>query len=296
MMPITEFLSCTDLIDEFGCFSHHQKHHAKTYVTGLIASGNKTVEGISKRVLQSKSERALNKFLNQYDWDEDRLNRERLTALQRRNETRWSKDGVVVLDDSVTHKTGDEIPNVDWVYDHAENDTVWGQNLVLSQYADEKTTYPLGFRLYEKDAETKIDHAKALVDEAHEVGVPADTYLFDSWYCSQELVEHVESYDRDWISVLKSDRQVEYGGEMIRVDALGKRIDTTEREVDGETYKIWTKKVHVSKLGEKKILISEKVTDDEDEENPVKYLVTNKIDAPTTHLIRPYSMRFGQRA
>jgi tagatose-1,6-bisphosphate aldolase len=104
MMPITEFLSCTDLIDEFGCFSHHQKHHAKTYVTGLIASGNKTVEGISKRVLQSKSERALNKFLNQYDWDEDRLNRERLTALQRRNETRWSKDGVVVLDDSVTHK------------------------------------------------------------------------------------------------------------------------------------------------------------------------------------------------
>ena len=83
---------------------------------------------------------------------------------------------------------------------------------------------------------------------------------------------------------------------MIRVDALAKRIDTTEREVDGEIYKIWTKKVHVSKLGDKKILISEKVTDDEDEENPVKYLVTNKIDAPTTHLIRPYSMRFGQRA
>ena len=82
MMPITEFLSCTDLIDDFGCFSHQQKHHAKTYVTGLIASSNKTVEGISKRVLQSKSERALNKFLNQYDWDEERLNRERLSALQ----------------------------------------------------------------------------------------------------------------------------------------------------------------------------------------------------------------------
>ncbi|HET7322703.1 MAG TPA: IS701 family transposase [Halococcus sp.] len=292
MMPITDFLSCTDLIDDFGCFSYQQKHHAKTYVTGLIASGNKTVEGISKRVLQSKSERALNKFLNQYDWDEERLNRERLSALQQRNETRWSKDGVVILDDSVTHRTGDQLPNAGWFYDHAENDTVWGQNLVFSQYADDKTTYPLGFRLYEKEAETKIDHAKALVDEAHKVGVPADTYLFDSWYCSQELVEHVESYDRDWISVLKSNRQVEHGGEMIRVDALGKRIDATEREVDGETYKIWTKKLHVSKLGEKKVLISEKVTDDEDEENPVKYLVTNKIDAPTKHLIRTYSMRW----
>ena len=92
--------------------------------------------------------------------------------------------------------------------------------------------------------------------------------------------------------MLKSNRQVEYGGERVRVDALAECIDTTEREVDGETYKIWTKKLHVSKLGEKKVLISEKVTDDEDEENPVKYLVTNKIDAPTVHLSRTYSMRW----
>jgi hypothetical protein len=62
--------------------------------------------------------------------------------------------------------------------------------------------------------------------------------------------------------VLKSDRQVEYGGEMIRVDALAERIDTTEREVDGKTYEIWTKKLPVSKLDEKKVLISEKVTKD----------------------------------
>ena len=75
------------------------------------------------------------------DWDEDRLNRERLTALQQRNETRWSQDGVVILDDFVTHKTGDEVPNIGWVYAHAENATVWEQNPVFSQYADNKTTY-----------------------------------------------------------------------------------------------------------------------------------------------------------
>ena len=91
---------------------------------GLIASGNKTVEGISNHVLQSKSERALNRFLNQYDWDEDRLNRERLSALQQRNETRWTKDGVIIFDDSVTHRTGGHLPHAGWFYDHAENDTV----------------------------------------------------------------------------------------------------------------------------------------------------------------------------
>ena len=48
----------------------------------------------------------------------------------------------------------------------------------------------------------------------------------------------------------------------------------------------------MSQLGAKKVLISEKVTENEDEENPVKYLVTNKIDAPTKHVIRTYSMRW----
>ncbi len=76
MLPITSFLSCTDPIDEL--FSYHQKHHAKTYVTGLVAGRNKTVNGIATHVLPAKSERALNKLLTEYDWDECRLNRERL--------------------------------------------------------------------------------------------------------------------------------------------------------------------------------------------------------------------------
>jgi SRSO17 transposase len=39
------------------------------------------------------------------------------------------------------------------------------------------------------------------------------------------------------------------------------------------------------------LVITEKETDG-DEENPVKYLVTNKIDAPTQHVIRSYGMRW----
>ena len=78
----------------------------------------------------------------------------------------------------------------------------------------------------------------------------------------------------------------------MRVDALAERIDKKEREIDDETYKIWTKKLSVSKLGDVKVVIAEKVTEDEDEDNPVKYLVTNKIDAPSAHIVRTYSYRW----
>ena len=299
MMPITDFLSCTRVFDEFESLSPAQRHHAKTYATGLVAASNKTVAGIAREVLPAGDKRALNKFLTEYNWDEQQFNHERLEELQKHGETRWSKDGYIILDDTITEKAGDEVPGVGHFYDHAEGDTVWGQDLIYAFYADDKTAYPLTFRLYEKQDEddqnhdTKYDLAREIVTELEdEVGVPADTYLFDSWFAHDSaLVEHIESYGNDWIGPLRSNRQVTYAGEEISVDALAERIDTVERDVEDETYHIWTKKLPVSQLGDVKLVIAEKETD-EDEENPVKYLATNKIDAPTEHVIRSYGMRW----
>ena len=301
MLPITDFLSCTDPLDEFESLSYHQTHHAKTYVTGLAAASSKTVTGIAREVLPAQSSRALNKFLTQYDWDEKELNHERLEELQNHGETRWSQDGYIVIDDSVSQRTGEQLPGSGEFYDHSEGEPVWGQDLVYSFYTDDKTSYPLTFRQYEKDDEdqddeekTKYDLSREMVTELEEeVGVPAETYLFDSWFAhDSKLIKHVESYGKDWVGPLRSNRKVTYANEEMRVDALEERIDKEEREIDDETYKIWTKKLSVSKLGEVRLVIAEKVTDDDDEENPVKYLATNKIDAPSAHIIRTYSYRW----
>ena len=87
-MPITDFLSCTEPLDDFDSLSYHQTNHAKAYVTGLVAARNKTVSGIAREVLPATGERALNKFLSKYNWDEDELNHERLEELQNHGETR----------------------------------------------------------------------------------------------------------------------------------------------------------------------------------------------------------------
>ena len=81
MLPITDFLSCTDPLDKFDSLSYHQTQHAKTYVTGLAAASSKTVTGIAREVLPAGSDRALNKFITEYNWDEDELNHERLEEL-----------------------------------------------------------------------------------------------------------------------------------------------------------------------------------------------------------------------
>jgi len=110
-MPITDFLSCTHAFDEFDSLSLAQRRHAKTYATGLVAA-NKTVAGIAREVIPASGKRALNKLLTEYDWDEQQFNHERLEELQKHGETRWSTDGYIILDDTITEKAGDEVPGV----------------------------------------------------------------------------------------------------------------------------------------------------------------------------------------
>ncbi|MWV40097.1 transposase [Natrialba sp. INN-245] len=51
-------------------------------------------------------------------------------------------------------------------------------------------------------------------------------------------------------------------------------------------------RAQVSKLGKVKVLITEKESSDEDGEKSIKYIVSNKIDAPASHLIALYAMRW----
>jgi hypothetical protein len=68
MMPITDFLSCTQVFDEFESLSPAQRRHAKAYATGLVAASNKTVAGIAREVLPAQGKRALNKFLTEHSY------------------------------------------------------------------------------------------------------------------------------------------------------------------------------------------------------------------------------------
>ena len=67
MMPITDFLSSTRMIDEFESLSPVQRHLEKTYATGFVAATNSIVTGIAHEVVPLRERRALNKFLTEYD-------------------------------------------------------------------------------------------------------------------------------------------------------------------------------------------------------------------------------------
>jgi len=121
----------------------------------------------------------------------------------------------VAIDDTLLPKTGKKMPGAGKLWDHASRRYVHAQCLVTSHYADPDRDYPVGLRQYYKHGSpeagshgfrTKIMQAMELVDECEELGVPAENYVFDSWYLSGELAEHIEAYGKGWVSRLKRNR------------------------------------------------------------------------------------------
>jgi integrase len=114
------------------------------------------------------------------------MNGERLAELQKHNETRWGKEGVAIFDDTIVERTGKEIELASVFYDHTRGCFVRGHNIVTLHYADRKTSYPVDYRLYvpkgqASEFKTEIRLVTELVDDTLDMGLPAQTFVFDCW-------------------------------------------------------------------------------------------------------------------
>lgn len=260
--------------------SYHQAKHAARYTTGLIVSKSKTIKSICSQFMDGLSDKSTNRFMTEYHWDTEKFNTERLTELQSHDETRWSCQGVGIIDDTILEKTGEKIPFAGTFWDNAKERFVYGQNIVSLHYADKKTNYPVDYRLYEKEEQsksfkTKIGLAKELIEYAISAGMPCLTYIHDAWYTCKELADFIESKKKFWIGSCKSDLLVKVGEKFMTIkeyaDSLPKNA-FYEFDVEGKKFLVKTKKLYFQSLERKARLIICK--DGED----VLYLATNRYD------------------
>ena len=79
------------------------------------------------------------------------------------------------------------------------------------------------FQALHSQFQTKIELAIELVRKAEERKLPFSVVLFDSWYLAEELVGVLAELKKDWVSILKRNRNLETNSFVLR-DAAGKPI------------------------------------------------------------------------
>jgi hypothetical protein len=122
----------------------------KRYISGLIVSENKTVDGINRLfVFEGRNQSSLNRLLTASPFSLPALNQARLAVLASVSATRLKPKGVLGVDDTLLTHYGQDFEQIAQLYDHVSESYVWAHNLVTLHYSDDDTDYPLLFRLWQ---------------------------------------------------------------------------------------------------------------------------------------------------
>ena len=273
--------------------------HFQTYVCGLMVGENLTVEGINRIFVHRKHPSSLNRFVTSGIWNADEVNQTRLKDLKVQGELQGK--GWLVLDDTLTHKTGTSIEAVGIFKDHCNGQYVLGHTLVTSVFVKmDGTCYALGFRVYlKKDYcqkkkipfKTKHQFAKELVEQAVSLGLEIDAVLFDNWYASKDFIIFLQAKPLSWVTRLKSDRNVKIAGRYMRIRDFGATLprEAFKGVMVGETaYWVFSKAVDLKGVGRVRIVIS---YDNEELQGEPAYFATDRIQWESNRILTTYSRR-----
>jgi DDE superfamily endonuclease len=150
-------------------FIERELSQLKKYLSGLLISPNKTVEGINRLfVLDVQHQSTLNRFLTDSKFDVEALNRCRVKWLQECPEMTFKKGedrkGVLILDDTLLTHYGPHFEKAGYLYDHVNNNYTWAHCLLNLHYSDDQTDYPINFRMWAPAQAEVIEAALSAID------------------------------------------------------------------------------------------------------------------------------------
>jgi len=151
MLPLVAF---PELVEHYApyfddVFSAEALIQFKRYISGLIVSENKTVDGINRLFIhESRHQSSLNRLLTESPFSLTAVNESRLSVLDSVPDTRLKPKGVLSVDDTLLTHYGHHFEQIAKLYDHAQDRYVWAHNLVTLHYSDDQTDYPLLFELW----------------------------------------------------------------------------------------------------------------------------------------------------
>ena len=152
MFPLVEFPEIVQHYAPFfeSVFSADAFIEFKRYISGLIVSENKTVDGINRLfVVESRNQSSLNRLLTASPFSLEHLNQARLDVLERFPGTRIKPKGVLSVDDTLLTHYGQGFEQIAKLFDHVTETYVWAHDLVTLHYSDDDTDYPALFQLWE---------------------------------------------------------------------------------------------------------------------------------------------------
>lgn len=139
-------------------FSEEALIQFQRYLSGLIVSENKSIEGMNRLIVhESRNQSSLNRLLTASPFSVRHLNEQRLALLANLPGTQMKAKGVLSVDDTLLTHYGQQFDKIAYLWDPVEKHYVWAHNLVTLHYSDEATDYPVAFELWQPADVDKLE-------------------------------------------------------------------------------------------------------------------------------------------
>jgi hypothetical protein len=325
MPGIVEFPTVVqDALEVFGSvfFNEPERRHFAEYLTGLMVADKKNVSAINSEFAVTTDQSCLNRWINEVDWDPEELNELRLAHLQRDPTTRYSRQGVIAIDDTLIDHHGKLIEDVGYFWDHADKRYLIAHDYLIANYVcTSGKHYALEFRRFRKrdaceakqeelealpggfdsapEAEKQLAEFKThtvlfqeLVDWVVERGIPGD-FAFDSYFTNAPVMNHINSYGRGYVGDLKFNRKIWVRGRETKAEEFARSIPPEDRKLvkaGGRRQWYFTKTVRFPEVDHPVRIVI--LWDRKNAKGPAKIMVTNRTYWEVTRILRVYRKRW----
>jgi len=294
-LPIVEFPGfVNELSEDFRTLFRQNRTFIqfKRIITGMILGEKCSIAHMNGLFTEHTDQSNLNRMVTSCDWNVFDLNRIKVEMINK-----VDRNGVVVLDDYITEKYGQNIYGTDYYKDHAKKRTVFGQQVADCVYSG-KGIFPLLSTIYiGKESKwlkgqhlTKIDIQIAHLTQLVEMGLDFDCVVFDCWYHNRKLIEQIERLGKDWVGQVKSNRLIHIDGEWISVSEYARRTFPGKgfkmAKVGNDTYLVRTITVEMKGLGKVRLMMSW------NKHENFRFYSTNRLNWNELTILKKYCRRW----
>ncbi len=300
-------------------FSKSQFLQFERFLTGLMITNKADIQALSEAYRMQQSYDLLHYFISESPWEINTVLEKRVSVIKPLpSERTFITERMLILDDTLIEKYGKFMEGTGKLWDHAKRQWLSHAHcLVGLVYGTHKQLrYPPQFKLYRKEADcTKEDipfkikttFGQELVDWATAQGIAYQTVVFDSWFFCREMVDHIESLEKDWISMSKANRLIRFEDKNIQLGDYAKTLNPdilTSVIVEDRTFAVKSMQVRFPclKRGKETVRLvicfeqEEYTTNGGEKKRRWKkgvFLVSNKKDIRPERLIRSYQARWS---
>lgn len=257
-----------------------------------------TATGLSQLLDHAVSHDQITRFLSRADY----TSRDLWSLVKSTVRAIEADDGLLIFDDTIEEKPyTDENEIIAWHFDHCENRTVKGVNILNCLYAANGVNVPVAFEIVHKDLQycevetrklkrqsstTKNEQLRQMLRVCQQNQLRYRYVLTDNWFSSKENMAFIkDELEKDFIMALKSNRTVALSledkrqGRFVRVDVLSLEENTVQQ-------------VYIKGLSFPVVLVKQVFTN-KDGSTGILYLVSSDLHLDYDRITTLYQKRWN---